>query len=469
MARLALVAPAWALRETLVLVADSGVLEIDHTISPADLPLNQAALALQRLAPDRPVTPRLVRAEPALRDLERDGRAQLLAGEAQLREYTSQAVRRDDITAYVGWAPERQVPQLSARLAEVGAALVPLPLPRGVEPPTAVRPGVARATFSPLVTTYATPPYVDVDPTVLAGLSYAVMFGAMFGDAGHGALLLLGAALLRLGRPRRFAALRPHWLLVAAAGACATAFGLAYGEFFGPTGAVPVVWLTPVEHPIHLLVAGAGLGAVLLAGAYVLGIVNRIREAGLVGALFVASGVAGALLFLAAGLGAAAWYVHLGWLAAVAVVVALLGLLLAFVGLLATAGRGAAGVVQASIELLDIVIRLGANVASFARLGAFGLTHAVVGWIVWDLSVGMWRRGPAGMVAAVVVFVIGNALALGLEALVAAVQALRLEYYELFSRVFQTEGRPFRPWHVPTVTATERAGPALNTPTSTVE
>ena len=28
----------------------------------------------------------------------------------------------------------------------------------------------------------------------------------------------------------------------------------------------------------------------------------------------------------------------------------------------------------------------------------------------------------------------------------AGVQALRLEYYELFSRVFVAEGRPFRPW-----------------------
>ena len=47
------------------------------------------------------------------------------------------------------------------------------------------------------------------------------------------------------------------------------------------------------------------------------------------------------------------------------------------------------------------------------------------------------------------VFVIGNAVAFTLEGLVAAIQALRLEYYELFSRVFDIEGRPFRPWHVP--------------------
>jgi V/A-type H+-transporting ATPase subunit I len=48
--------------------------------------------------------------------------------------------------------------------------------------------------------------------------------------------------------------------------------------------------------------------------------------------------------------------------------------------------------------------------------------------------------------AAILVFVLGNAVAFALEALVAAIQALRLEYYELFSRIFQSEGRPFRPW-----------------------
>jgi V/A-type H+-transporting ATPase subunit I len=36
-----------------------------------------------------------------------------------------------------------------------------------------------------------------------------------------------------------------------------------------------------------------------------------------------------------------------------------------------------------------------------------------------------------------------------LEALIAAIQALRLEYYELFSRVFVAEGEPFRPWQLP--------------------
>ena len=88
---------------------------------------------------------------------------------------------------------------------------------------------------------------------------------------------------------------------------------------------------------------------------------------------------------------------------------------------------------------------------------AAAIPMAVLAWIVWDATVAAWRTGGAGVVLAVVVFVVGNALAFGLEALVAGVQALRLEYYELFSRVFQVEGRPFRPWHVPTAVTTEEA------------
>jgi V/A-type H+-transporting ATPase subunit I len=52
-------------------------------------------------------------------------------------------------------------------------------------------------------------------------------------------------------------------------------------------------------------------------------------------------------------------------------------------------------------------------------------------------------------VAAAVLFAIGTAVALALEGMVATIQALRLEYYELFSRVFEEEGRPFTPFVLP--------------------
>jgi V/A-type H+-transporting ATPase subunit I len=99
------------------------------------------------------------------------------------------------------------------------------------------------------------------------------------------------------------------------------------------------------------------------------------------------------------------------------------------------------------VELFDLVVRLGSNVVSFTRLAAFGLTHAALGLVVWNGARGLWQHGWAGAAGGALVFAAGTALAFSLEALVAAVQALRLEYYELFSRVFVTRGRPFRPWH----------------------
>ena len=91
--------------------------------------------------------------------------------------------------------------------------------------------------------------------------------------------------------------------------------------------------------------------------------------------------------------------------------------------------------------------------------GPFGgglSTHAALSLIVWNGAKALWEHGGpsiagvASVVGAVAIFAVGTALTFGLEGLVAAIQALRLEYYELFSRVFVERGRPFRPWQVPT-------------------
>ena len=209
---------------------------------------------------------------------------------------------------------------------------------------------------------------------------------------------------------------------------------------------MPTVWLSPLDHPLTLLAVAAGIGVIMLAVAYALGTVNRWREGGWTSALYAPSGIAGTAVFAGAGIAACGWYFgRTCWSSASAGLSPLAGLVLAAVGFLAEAGGGGAGGIQASVELFDLVVRLGSNVVSFTRLAAFGLTHAALGLLVWEGTRGLWRHGGLLTVAAVVVFAVGTALAFSLEALVAAIQALRLEYYELFSRVFVTQGRPFRP------------------------
>ncbi len=436
MSRVAIVAPDEQLRRVLVEVADAGIVQLDRDSKAVP-------------SPDPEVQPRLARDPPDVQECRRSGRLDLLAGEEQLAGYVSAAARERLVAGLCGWMPESARSALAARLTDRGGSVVPLPRPRGVDPPTQLgRAGLTRS-FAPLVETYGTVPYADVDPTLLAGLAYVVMFGMMFADAGHGALLLLAALLLWRGLPKRAARLRRGWPFLAGAGLASVLFGVLYGEFFGPTGVLPVVWLEPLEHPVPLLVSGVGVGAVLLAAAYGFGTVNRIREGGYVLALYAPAGIAGALLFLALGLIAGGWYLHLPPLLIAGGVLAAAALTLAFAGFVASAGGGGAGVSQAFVELFDLVIRLGSNLVSFARLAAFGLTHAALGDLVWRGTSSLWDRGGVAMATALLLFVVGNALTFCLEALVAGIQALRLEYYELFSRVFQGEGRPFEPWHIP--------------------
>ncbi|GIH96320.1 hypothetical protein Psi01_69500 [Planobispora siamensis] len=392
MERIAIAAPEESLREVLALVADAGCVELN--------------------------------------------------GPGDLDQYAAGAIVKDGVAALAGWAPAPAVAALAGRLAPVGGAVVPLARPRGAEVPSLLRSEGIRGSINPLVETYGAVPYADIDPAPLAMAAYVLMFGMMFGDAGHGLLLLGLAALLFLRWPRRLARLRRAWPFAAGAGLTSIVFGVLYGEFFGPTGVIPVVWLEPLAEPIPLLLAALGVGAVLLGCAYLLGSVNRWREGGWPLALYSPAGVAGAAVFTGLGLSVAGWYLGWGWLTAAGLAAGAAGLILAFAGFAAEGG----GTAQAVMRLFDLVVSLGSNVASFARLAAFGLTHAAIGSIVWQGTTGLWPRSP---VAAAAVFLAGNALAFALEGLVVAVQALRLEYYELFSRVFQAEGRPFRPWHIP--------------------
>ena len=363
--------------------------------------------------------------------------------------YESAAVRRGGTAALTGWCPSADLDRLTASLEQVGGAVVALPAPRGSEPPTLLREGsTARRAFVPLVRTYGTVPYADLDPTLLAGITYVLMFGLMFGDAGHGVLLVICALILRSGRVARLARLRHLWPFVAGAGVAGTAAGLCYGEFFGPTGVVPAWWLKPLDQPLSLMAWTVGLGAVLLTAAYGIGTVNRWREGGAGVAMYAVSGAAGTVLFLGAGTLSVGLLGHARpvWIAGAAL--AALGLVAAGIGMAAVAPRGAARGFQVGIGLLDLVTRAGSNALSFARLAAFGLTHAALGLVIWQGTTGLMRHGPAAAVGAVLLFAVGNAAAFALEGLVVGVQAMRLEFYELFSRIFVEEGRPFRPFRL---------------------
>jgi len=117
-------------------------------------------------------------------------------------------------------------------------------------------------------------------------------------DSGH--LIYFGVRLLLRVKPP----------FVIGAGVASMCFGLAYGEFFGPTHVVPTLWRAPLDEPTTLLVVAIGIGAALIAAAYALGTINRWREGGLARAALATAGLAGAALYLGLAVVAFGWYEH---------------------------------------------------------------------------------------------------------------------------------------------------------------
>jgi V/A-type H+-transporting ATPase subunit I len=456
MSRVAVVSPRTRTRAALVELARAGCVELVGSLPPPEGEEAEALRRLNRLNGDNGASPVLLARPVDAAALEQAGEPGPLAGEVELKRRAHLCVDHGSFSAWVGWAPSAELEPLNERLAGVGAAVVELPRPPLVDPPTLLQPVAVERPFRPLVQTYGTARYRDLDPTPFTVISFIVMFGMMFGDVGHGLVLMALALLLRTRRHGRLAQLQHFWVIVFAAGVAGACFGVLYGEAFGPTGLVPTLWLDPIEQPVPLLLVAVTVGAVLLFVSYLLGIVNRWRESGPAGAVLAQYGVAGLAVFVGGLIFFGGYYWDLIGVEVVGGVVAVIGAALLGLGLQLEAGRGPAAVTQAGIGLLDALVRLASNLISFTRLAAFGLMHAALGLVVFEAAQALWG-GVAGVIAAVVVFFAGNLIAFALEALVTGVQALRLEYYELYSRIFSGEGQPFNPWSMPVLTPEEES------------
>ena len=52
---------------------------------------------------------------------------------------------------------------------------------------------------------------------------------------------------------------------------------------------------------------------------------------------------------------------------------------------------------------------------------------------------------------------LGNVIVMGIEAALVCIQALRLEFYELFGRFYTGRGKPFEPAHIDYSAPAQRA------------
>ncbi len=342
---------------------------------------------------------------------------------------------RGALAAVSGWVPLKALPtlrrQLDATLPQ--RYLLTTRPPRADERaqvPTLTRHPRWLAPFAALVRNYGVPAYGEIDPTWLFAFSFVAMFGMMFGDIGHGAvIMLLGwVPALRFARP-----------MFIAAGVSSMLFGWAYGSVFGYEHWVHPLWMSPMSDPMRMLTVALYWGIAFILLAVGLSIVNRLARGERQAALLDARGLAGGLFYL--GLLLAVWHASqrraLGpeaWLLpALPFAVLLLHLWRHQRGSLAER------LLVVAVEGFETVINYIANTLSFLRVAAFSLNHVALAIAVFALA--DLLEGPGHWI----VVILGNLFILVLEGAIVAIQVLRLEYYEGFSRFFCGTGRAWRP------------------------
>ncbi|MBU1664485.1 MAG: ATPase, partial [Gammaproteobacteria bacterium] len=84
-------------------------------------------------------------------------------------------------------------------------------------------------------------------------------------------------------------------------------------------------------------------------------------------------------------------------------------------------------------------INLFANTLSFMRVAAFSLNHVALALAVFTIANGLGTTGHW------LTLFLGNVVIIVLEGGIVAIQALRLMYYEGFSRFFSGDGTEFVP------------------------
>lgn len=315
-------------------------------------------------------------------------------------------------------------------------------------PPTKI---VNKGLFKPFqlfVDMYGLPNYNELDPTKFLALTYALMFGIMFGDAGQGLVLLLGGLFLYKKKGMRLAG------IISFCGLFSVGFGILYSSFFGFEDLWPAVW-SPMSRMMPTLIVAVAFGIILILVDMIIHMVNAHRMHNTGDIFFGANGLSGLIfyaLLIYMALGVVLPTIGPGPFAVCCVILMLVCLLgITFKEPLAdwlakrkfemetTKGMF---FMESFFELFEVFLTYLTNTISFIRIGAFALSHAGMMSVVILLS-----NIESGIsVSGILIMVLGNIIVSGMEGLIVGIQVLRLEYYEMFGRFYQGGGKAFEPY-----------------------
>lgn len=338
----------------------------------------------------------------------------------------------------VAWVPESELDKIVDKLDTCQNIDYQIEEKVGNKAPTKLKNNKLIRPFEMLVKMYGVPNNQEIDPTLFVAITAFLMFGFMFGDVGHGLVFFLVGILLKFRK-------KAAGDILIAGGIASTIFGFLYGSVFGKEDIFPAKMISPMENINTMLIYGIIVGCVFILIAMLLNIANGIKNKDFQRIWLDANGVAGLVLYTFV-LSLVAYYFLKGKMLIptniIVIIVCVLLILLLFndkLTKLITAKKEETktAMVEKIFEIIEMILSFASNTISFLRLAAFAINHVGLCMAIYLLAD---MTSGAGNI---VISILGNVIVLVLEGLIVGIQILRLEYYELFSRFYEGNGREY--------------------------
>ncbi|MCW9097039.1 MAG: hypothetical protein OQJ93_06595, partial [Ignavibacteriaceae bacterium] len=355
-----------------------------------------------------------------------------------------------------GYSPKKELEKLGKKIdAKLDQALViEKETTESQAPPTKIRNHSFIKPFETITKLYGVPHYGEIDPTPLIAITFPLLFGFMFGDAGHGLILLI-VGLIAMKLLKKNEGIRSFSGILAACGIGAIFAGLLFGEFFGKHIFAPL-WFDPFEDVTGFLIFSLVIGTIQIMSGFALELINFVLKGEIIDAVATALPK---MLFYVGGIYLIVVY-QLSfnrWLEG-----PILFPLLPFIFLIAgkpvitkilkmkghqpKSSNMHESLIERVFESGDLVTRLLSNTMSYARILALLMAHWALLLVTYTISDMVFQMPTLGIVLGTIIIVGGNIFVLAFEGLIVFIHTLRLHFYEWFSKFYQGTGVVFDPF-----------------------
>jgi len=329
--------------------------------------------------------------------------------------------------------------------------------------------------FETITKLYGVPAYSEIDPTPFIAITFPLLFGLMFGDIGHGIILvissLIGAIVFRNKKSRDF--LNFCWIILYC-GIGSIIAGFLYGEFFGMEEialfgtvflhlkpiTIPILNMTlynPLNNIMAVFKFAVLIGVVHINLGWFIQFLNywkqRKKYLGFTDSLIkICLLTGGTILIFNFGFDIYVWMAP-----PYPILLPLLpGILLILfkpfgkffrVSYLKKETIGSL-IGEGTMESFETLLSILSNVASYVRILALALAHISLMIAIQAMGDLIQGGGVINEIISIIGLIFGNVVVILLEGLLVFINAIRLHFYEFFFKFYQGSGVTYIPFHL---------------------